>query len=170
MLEEIYKLKIGDRLNEEQTKWLLEKMSKISRYRKLALTIDYFKIGYYRKYGRVHKMIYAYRKGKSYSGIPIPKNQLRCNKNPRTRLYERLRKQISYQVEELRKPGYHVDHVYPFSRIVDDWLEERGLTVPRVRSYHYKDFCEYHERVAEYQYLTPQENMSKGNKVNANTI
>lgn len=170
MLEEIYSLKAGTRLNKEQTEWLLEKMSKISRYRKLALTIDYFEIDYYCRYGKMHKMVYAYRKGKGYGRIPIPKNQLKSNKSPRTRLYERLRKQINYQVEGLRKPGYHVDHVYPFSRIVDDWLEQRGLTVPKVRNYHYKDFCEYHEQVAEYQYLTPQENMSKGNRINADTV
>jgi hypothetical protein len=88
------------------------------------------------------------------------------NHSKKSRCLTRLRKYVEDQVEPLRRPGYHVDHIYPFEAIATDWLEIKGLDWGQVKTKAlYLEFAEYHRSVAKYQYLTPKENISKGNKV-----
>lgn len=154
MLDEI--LQNLGRLDETQEAWVRAKLKKLTRYKNLEPYIDWFEVGYYNS----TRLILAMKTGKS--PIPLPKNQLKSNKSSFGRLCTRLRKQVDDQVKDLRRPGLHVDHVYPFKNIVLDWLAENNLTVSKVRVYHYPSFREYHLKHATYQYLTPEENIRKG--------
>jgi len=159
MIDTILKQAIGTRLDETQEAWLRKKLAKLTRYAKLAKHIDYFEVGCYNKY----KMILAFKYGKA-KGIPIPKKQLASNQSAKTRALGRLRKAVDYQIDPIRKPGYHVDHVYPFSKLAEDWLKLTGKTWSKVKSSDYPSFAEYHFENARLQYLTPAENLAKGNK------
>lgn len=69
---------------------------------------------------------------------------------------------------------YHVDHVYPFVRIVEEWCRDRGYDLERipvkcvgtvcrlVDATVAEDFFDYHALHAEYQVLDASENVSKG--------
>jgi hypothetical protein len=69
--------------------------------------------------------------------------------------------------------GMHVDHVYPFSCILKDFLrihkyDEAYLQTVRVKDGHFNDaimeimWVSYHRIHATFQYLTPEQNMKKG--------
>ncbi len=69
---------------------------------------------------------------------------------------------------------YHVDHVYPFIRLVEEWCRDNGLdletiavkckgTVCRLASVDLAEsWFDYHALHAEYQVLDAAENVSKG--------
>jgi hypothetical protein len=71
---------------------------------------------------------------------------------------------------------YHVDHVYPFVRLVEEWCRERGYdleTLPvkcmgtvckLADSDTAEDWFDYHALHAEYQVLDASENVSKGSR------
>ena len=71
---------------------------------------------------------------------------------------------------------YHVDHVYPFIRLVEEWCRENGLdletiavkcrgTVCRLASVDLAEsWFDYHALHAEYQVLDAAENVSKGSR------
>ncbi len=71
---------------------------------------------------------------------------------------------------------YHVDHVYPFVRLVEEWCRERGHdleTIPvkcRGASCRFEsvdmanDWFDYHAFHAEFQVLDASENTSKGSR------
>lgn len=71
---------------------------------------------------------------------------------------------------------YHVDHVYPFIRLVEEWCRENGLdletiavkcrgTVCRLASTDLAEsWFDYHALHAEYQVLDAAENVSKGSR------
>jgi hypothetical protein len=71
---------------------------------------------------------------------------------------------------------YHVDHVYPFVRLVEEWCRENGYdleTIPvkcRRASCQFKSvemaesWLDYHAFHAEFQVLDPRENTSKGSR------
>ena len=71
---------------------------------------------------------------------------------------------------------YHVDHVYPFIRLVEEWCRENGLdletiavkcrgTVCRLASIELAEsWFDYHALHAEYQVLDAAENVSKGSR------
>lgn len=159
MLQEIYKLPLGDTLLPEQEAWVRQKMRKLTRYAKLEPHIDYFTLD---KYGK-HTLILCWKLTKP-KPIPLPKNQLASNQSAKTKALKRLRKVIEPQIKPLRKMGLHVDHKKPFSLIAEEWFKSKKLSYSKLRSYHYPDFYAYHLEHATYQYLTPQENLSKGAK------
>lgn len=98
--------------------------------------------------------------------IPLPKSEVKSNHSAKSRCLSRLRKQIEDQIQPLRKPGLHVDHVYPFEAIVQDWINQKKLDWGQVNKKKlYKEFAQYHKQVAKYQYLSPKENIKKGNKI-----
>lgn len=142
---------------EYQVKLILLKRD---RYKNLVPHIDYFTIDYYGK----HKMLLAWKNTKP-KPIPIPKSEITSNHSLKSRCLKRLRKYVEDQVLPLRKPGYHVDHIYPFELIVIDWMTLRGLDWGQIKTKAlYLEFAEYHRSVAKYQYLTPRDNLTKGNK------
>jgi hypothetical protein len=71
---------------------------------------------------------------------------------------------------------YHVDHVYPFIRLVEEWCRDNGLdletiavkcrgTVCRLASVDLAEsWFDYHALHAEYQVLDAAENVSKGSQ------
>jgi hypothetical protein len=101
------------------------------------------------------------------------------------------RKLIAYQIDEWKetnghKHNYHLDHVIPFSLIVDTWrtmlqiwLKQDKLPVS-ISSFSNigKMFMKYHAEVAVYQYIPAKENLekaagqtrSKGYGLNENTL
>lgn len=98
--------------------------------------------------------------------IPLPKSEVLSNHSTKSRCLKRLRNCVEYQIEPLRQPGLHVDHVYPFEAIATDWLNLKKLKWGQVKTKKlYMEFAEYHKEVATYQYLTPRENIQKGNKI-----
>jgi hypothetical protein len=138
---------------------------KRDRYKNLVPYIDCITLEYYRTKHGTHKTLLAWMTGKPRP-IPLPKREIMSNHSKKSRCLTRLRKYVEDQVEPLRRPGYHVDHIYPFEAIATDWLEIKGLDWGQVKTKAlYLEFAEYHRSVAKYQYLTPKENISKGNKV-----
>ena len=98
--------------------------------------------------------------------VPLPKSEVLSNHSKKSRCLSRLRKYVEDQIQPLRRPGLHVDHVYPFEAIAKDWLNIKKLTWGQVKTKKlYMEFAEYHRKVAKYQYLTPKENIQKGNRV-----
>lgn len=71
---------------------------------------------------------------------------------------------------------YHVDHVYPFIRLVEEWCRENGLDLETMPVKCYGAQCrlssvdmaeswfDYHAFHAEFQILDASENVSKGSK------
>lgn len=147
----------GNPVSQASTQWLREKMRSVSRYKNLEPKITHFTIG---RYGR-YPMVFAWKDDGRQ--IPLPKNELRNTKSKKTRVLGNLRKVVDYQVLPHRRRGFHVDHVYPFERIVTDWLALTGLTWETVTARHYPSFDAYHLKVAKYQLLTPAENIKKSN-------
>jgi hypothetical protein len=160
MLSQIYELPVGSAIPPEYETYLRSRLKKLTRYKNLEPHIDRFTMGSYNGF----KMILMWKDGKP-KGIPLPKGQLMSNKSVRTRVITRLRKVIEDQIRPRRIRGLHVDHVYPFSAMVDDWLKINRLTYSQVRSKHYPSFYEYHLQNAVFQYLTPKENIAKGDKI-----
>jgi hypothetical protein len=148
----------GNPVSAAHTIWLREKMAKISRYRNLEPTLSHFTVGWYKG----NRMLYGWKNGR---GIPIPKRELSHSLSKKTRVLGHLRKVIEYQVKPHRKHGWHVDHVYPFEAIVNDWLSLHGLTWDKVTARHYPSFDQYHLAMAQYQLLSPAENIKKSNKL-----
>lgn len=70
----------------------------------------------------------------------------------------------------------HVDHIYPFSAIVDDWILSKGIDIDEIeyeqvdgkRTLKNKqlisDWCSYHAQKAKLQYLCSNCNITKSNK------
>jgi hypothetical protein len=160
MLTEIYKLPLDSQLPPEYEAWVRSKMQKLTRYAKLEPHIDYFTLGCYNG----TKMILAWKTTKP-KPIPLPKGQLASNKSIKVRCLERLRKAVDEQIVPLRVKGLHVDHIYPFSALVEDWLKLNNLSWSKVTSVHYPSFCEYHLTHARFQLLTPEENIRKGARI-----
>lgn len=163
-IDEIYS-NLG-KVSPEDEAYLRDRMSRIKCYKNLEPHIEWFEVrpSYNVMYNRYYNLVYAMKQGKP-NGIPIPKNRLRGNPSSKTKLLKRLRKQIADQIKPLAKPGFHVDHIYPFEKLVEDWLSESGLTYTTVKTTHYPSWRAYHRKNATFQYLTPEENMAKGNKV-----
>jgi hypothetical protein len=71
---------------------------------------------------------------------------------------------------------YHVDHVYPFIRMVEEWCRENSIDLERIPVKCYGVGCrlesielsenwfDYHALNAKYQVLDPVENITKGAK------
>lgn len=153
------------RLTREEQHDVKQILLKRDRYKNLVPYIDYITLEYYRSAHGTHKTLLAWVVSKPRP-IPLPKREIMSNHSKKSRCLKRLRKYVEDQVEPLRRPGYHVDHVYPFEAIASDWLETKGLDWGQIKTKAlYLDFAEYHRSVARYQYLSPKENISKGNKV-----
>ena len=140
-------------------------LSKRDRYKNLVQYIDGITLEYYKTKHGAHKTLLAWSTGKPRP-IPLPKSEIMSNHSKKSRCLKRLRQAVEDQVAPKRKPGLHVDHVYPFERIVNDWVESKGLDWGQIKTKKlYLEFAEYHCQVAEYQYLTPKENIVKSNKI-----
>ncbi len=144
-------------------------LSRRERYKKLVPYIDWVTLEYYKtKYG-THKTLLAWSRDKPRP-IPLPKSEITSNHSKKSRCLKRLRKYVEDQVAPLRRPGYHVDHVYPFEKIAYDWITSKGLDWGQIKNKKlYLEFAEYHRQVARYQYLTPQENIAKSNNYEGTT-
>lgn len=138
-------------------------LSRRERYKNLVPYIDKITLNYHKTKHGTHKTLLAWSRGKPRP-IPLPKAEIMSNHSKKSRCLKRLRKYVEDQVAPLRKPGYHVDHVYPFEAIANDWLNIIGLDWGQIKTKKlYLEFAEYHRKVAKYQYLTPQENIAKSN-------
>lgn len=158
MINEI--LNAGSPVTPESELWLRTKMRKITRYVNLEPRITHFTVGVY---GRNRMVLAHHVEGRA---IPLPKRELSHSLSKKTRVLTNLRKVIEYQVLPHRVKGMHVDHVYPFEAIVTDWLTLAGLSWDKVTAKHYHSFDEYHYQVAQYQLLSPAENIRKSNTLN----
>ena len=140
-------------------------LAKRDRYKNLVPYIDKITLEYKKtKYG-THKTLLAWVPGKPRP-IPLPKSEIKSNHSKKSRCLKRLRRVVEDQVAPLRKPGFHVDHVYPFEAIVNDWVDSKGLDWGQIKTKKlYLEFAEYHRQKARYQYLTPKENIVKSNKI-----
>ena len=140
-------------------------LSRRDRYKKLVQYIDRITLEYYKTKHGTHKTLLAWSADKPRP-IPLPKSEIMSNHSKKSRCLKRLRQSVEDQVAPKRVPGFHVDHVYPFERIANDWLESKGLDWGQIKTKKlYLEFAEYHRQVAEYQYLTPKENIVKSNKI-----
>ncbi len=66
------------------------------------------------------------------------------------------------------KPGQEVDHIYPFSNIVEDFMIPEYRTYELIlkdKKYYKKVFKTYHHKNAKLQILSKQENRFKSNKM-----
>ena len=164
-------LEQGNPVSPESEAWLRAKMKSRSRYKNLEPTIYKFTIERYTStaggFRRSHMMVMAWKHGVA-KPIPLPKKELASSPSKKSRVLSNLRKVIDYQLAPLRVKGLHVDHIYPFEAIATDWLTLNGLSWDKVTSRHYPSFDAYHAKVAQYQLLTPKENISKSNKVHPN--
>lgn len=121
-----------------------------------------------------------------------PTNAPDLSKENRRNVLRALRGVIEPQIKEYRKRfrgqsvikssltgkpifgPYHIDHVYPFIRLVEEWCREKGLdletlpvkcrgTVCRLESVELAEsWFDYHALHAEFQVLDAAENVSKG--------
>jgi hypothetical protein len=98
---------------------------------------------------------------------PVPTHKLGLSREQKRSI--NYRRAVDEQVREARqnfgiagKPWLHLDHIYPFAAIVQDFHDmcEVKKRVPTAR-----DFADYHRRVARYQVLTREENLRKGAKI-----
>lgn len=141
-------------------------LAKRDRYKNLVPYIDRITLENYRTKHGTHKTLLAWSTGKPRP-IPLPKSEIMSNHSKKSRCLKRLRQAVEDQVAPHRRPGLHVDHVYPFEAIANDWVESKGLDWGQIKTKKlYLEFAEYHRQVATYQYLTPQENIAKSNKIN----
>ena len=100
--------------------------------------------------------------------------------NKKTRLIKHFRKIVYDQIVEFRKNTkckddqfYHVDHVYPFEKIVTDFLSINQIDLNKLDLFqfeHFKNdysdkFYNYHKEKATLQYLLPEDNYRKSNKI-----
>ena len=166
MIEHI--LQSGNPVSSEAEVWLRAKMLSRDRYRNLEPTIYKFTVGrytsYHKGFKRSNMMVMAWKLGVP-KPIPLPKKELASSPSKKSRVLSNLRKVIEHQVAPHRVKGMHVDHIYPFETIAGDWLTLSGLSWDKVTSRHYTSFDVYHAKVAQYQLLTPSENISKSNKI-----
>lgn len=152
------------KLTPEEVLEIKQILSRRERYKNLVPHIDQITLENYRTRYRTTPTLLAWSKDKSRP-IPLPKKEILSNHSMKSRCLTRLRKYVEDQVDPLRRPGYHVDHVYPFEAIVTDWVKSKGLDWGQITTKKlYLEFAEYHRAVAIYQYLTPRENIAKSNK------
>jgi hypothetical protein len=139
--------------------------------------------------------------GKSYlmdrlfpkKNLPDPgkvnrKNALRALRNiiePQVELYRRrVSNNPVIRSDFSGKPilgPYHVDHVYPFIRLVEEWCRDNGIDLERVpvkckgvscklESVEMSEsWFEYHSVKAKFQVLDASENISKGSRYYGNS-
>ncbi len=123
-----------------------------------------------------------------------PVNRPDPAKENRRRVLRALRNIVEPQIQQYRKRftgksvikssltgkpifgAYHVDHVYPFIRLVEEWCRENGYnleTMPvKTRGIDClldsidmaESWFDYHAMHAEFQVLDPLENISKGSR------
>ena len=129
--------------------------------------------------------------------LPVTKKQAfkSSKKNPKAEIYRAMRNDISHQILRFRGSTtfpvtcylsgetltswseVDIDHVYPFSRLVQDWMKENGLDFPDIKikgranartmadEIHKKSWQEYHFLHANLKCTSKSENRRKGKKI-----
>ena len=155
-------------LSPEEQGQLRQLMSTIPRYARLSVSATKFVVS--------RRVIQAVRHGQL---IPLPLNRLEQHSIPhRQVVLGAMREVIGDQIAPLKKRGMHVDHVYPFIRLAEDWAQSRHVFIEDLRVINSRrlgrkslgeeldaSWAEYHRTNAELQLLTPQENLRKGSSV-----
>lgn len=100
--------------------------------------------------------------------------------NKKTRLIKHYRKVVQDQIIEFRKNTkpidnqfYHVDHIYPFEKLVTDFLHSNNINLNKLDNIEFEyfknnyenKFYNYHKEKATLQYLLPEDNYRKSNKI-----
>lgn len=155
-------------MSPKQQQQLRQLMATIPRYARLSVRATGFVIH--------RRMIHAMLDGRL---IPLPLNKLEQRQLSRRQIVLRaMREIVADQIEPLKRRGMHVDHVYPFVRLAEDWAQSRHLFIEdlKVRSSNSlrrktlgeeldTSWAEYHRTNAELQLLTPTQNLRKGSSV-----
>lgn len=196
----VNKHEIGVPIARKDRKFLLEVLRKIPKYSTLSDTVQFYVVCRVFNGKKVRgiemKNRRSYWIGKQYvmKAIFPPTKAPDPSKENRRNALKALRGVIEPQIMEYRKRfsnkpvvksslsgkpifgTYHVDHVYPFIRLVEEWCREKGYdleTIPvkckgvtcRLKSVEMAEsWFDYHSFHAEFQILDASENTSKGSR------
>lgn len=148
--------------------------------------ITKFKVEEYQPVGNeVHwkssKCIYLYHRkfGREIKKAISSRNLAGYKRTIRYEIKKLFRLAIEPYVDLHRCYGLHVDHVYPFAKIIEDFMQKNGYTYDYLKimkhndqlhtdSYIVQQFINYHNNVVDYQLLTPEANQLKGCKLPKN--
>ena len=175
----------------EERKVILNHLKTVPYYAKMASKPEVSLKVQYKNFGRFSAWVIVMD-----NFLPITKKKAFPTKtNPKTELLKALRNDINHQILYFRGSTKFpqtcylsgktlkawsetdIDHVYPLSKLADDWMEENGFKMKDLKikgranartladDLHRKSWQEYHFSHADLKCTSKRDNRKKGSKI-----